>query len=196
MNKKNRSVLVLGLIVIILAAGGILSSTMFFGRPSNDQITPPSVSTSLIPSKKATSRNYVTPTAAFCGCTWAISGPTSVEFLVTSPSGQKTGYTQTTDTIIYEITYASYGIESGIADATGQGSPSPDFLYFGANNVENGTYELQVIGKQSGNYHLDITIAWDMENIKVNPVDGALEPAQVDKYTISFPDGTVLRGTN
>ena len=116
-----------------------------------------------------------------CNCSWAITSSTNVELLVTSPSGKKTGYLQTSNKYVNELPDASYGIEN------------PDVLYFGQNNPENGTYTLQVIGKQSGMYDLQISIAYGPMKGKSIPINGTMVSDQADEYTIRLPDGLVKK---
>ncbi len=152
----------------------------------------PPLTLSPTPSIKALPSHTPSETS-LCDCSWAISSSTNIEFLVTSPSGEQTGYLQGTKTYVQNIPDSSYGIESGIADDTGQNLPLPDSLYFGLNNSENGIYLLEVTVKQSGKYHLDIGIAWGPMNSKSIPVDGALMANQVDKYELIFPEGAIQK---
>jgi hypothetical protein len=198
MKQRKGNALIALLIVVTLATLGIIGSAIYKGQPKQKVIEPPSITTARISqtTARSSSTSSVSPAISYCNCTWAVTGPTSVEFLITSPSGIQQGYLQATKTYVYDILDASYGIESGIGDATGQGSPTPAFLYFGMNNAQNGTYDLQVIAKTSGNYHLDISVAWNSENSKKLSVDGKLELGQIDKYTVSFPDGIVQKVNN
>lgn len=196
MKPKNRYFLIATLLIVVLATLGILRFTVYYGQSKSKHTTPPTVATALTPSQKTNPTTSVNPIASACNCSWAITSSTSVEFLVISPSGQKTGFMQSTQSYVSEIPDASYGPESGIANDTGQGSPSAGFLYFGMNNAENGKYELEVIGKEGGKYHLDISFAWGSENGKQLPFDGTLDSGQVDKYTITFPEGIVQKVNN
>jgi hypothetical protein len=130
------------------------------------------------------------------GKAWAISGPTNVEFLIVSPSVKQTGYVSAKESYISDIPDASYGIEGGIADATGQGSPTSTLTYFGMNDPANGVYDLQIIAKQSGSYHLEISFAWGPESTKRTSFDGTLNSGQVDKYKVTIPDGIVRKVHN
>ena len=129
----------------------------------------------------------------YCNCSWAITTGTNVEFLVFSPSGQQTGYLQASNSYVNNIPDSSYGIEQGIGDDTGQGPPLPDMNYFGMNNPENGVYEVQIISRQPGDYHLDVSIAWGPMNGKTISIDGTLVTNQVDKYAVTFPDGEIQK---
>lgn len=128
-----------------------------------------------------------------CNCSWAISSGTNVEILVTSPSGQQTGYLQASNSYVNNIPDASYGPEFGIQDPSGQITPMPNINYFGMNNPENGVYKLQVIGISAENYQLDISFAWEPLNSKITAIDGTLSVNQIDKYTITFPDGNIQK---
>src|SRR5439155_559564 len=115
-----------------------------------------------------------------CDCSWAILSSTNVEFLVTNPSGQQEGYLQASNSYINNIPDASYGIEGGIGDTSREENTPPSRLYFGMNNPENGIYKLQIIGKKSGKYHLDVSFAWGPMNGKTTSIDGTLTTNQID----------------
>ncbi len=183
-NSKGFAHLFLLIVLALVVVGGIGYYTYKNGQirltPQQDQPPP-------------TPTKTVSPTiseSSFCNCSWAISSTTNVEFLVTNPSGKQTGYLQATKGYIQDIPDSSYGIEGGISDDTGQSTPSPSYLYFGQNIPENGNYVLQVIPKQVGNYHLEISFAWGPGNTKVSSFDGTLISNQIDKYTITIPDGS------
>lgn len=130
---------------------------------------------------------------------WAITSEPNIEFLITSPSGQKTGYLEESNSYIEGIPNAYYGIEGGIADATGQNPPSPYFLSFGLNNPENGIYLFQILsrhGKQPGSYHLRV-IFMRGSGAELSEedtlIDGMLTTNQVDNFTITIPSGTIQK---
>src|SRR3972149_7706563 len=144
------------LFVIIILALAVVGGIGYYENKNGQIRLPPQQAQPFPPPTKTASPTISEP-SKFCNCSWAILSTTNVEFLVTSPSGQQTGYLQAGNSYVNNIPDASYGIEGGIADDTGQNPPSPSFNYFGQNNPQNGIYGLQVISKQSGKYHLDET---------------------------------------
>lgn len=128
-----------------------------------------------------------------CDCSFAISASTNIELLITSPSGKQTGYLATSDRYTNEIPDASYGIGNGIASDTGEGPGIPDRNYFGVNNPEIGDYALEVIGKQTGKYQLDIAIALAPGEGKQTSLGSTTSPNQTDKYKFTIPDLSVQR---
>ncbi len=127
---------------------------------------------------------------------WTIDSGTNVEFLVTSPSGQQEGYLQASNNYINTIPDAGYGVEKGIGDPDGEGAPLPDHRSFSVWNPKNGIYVLEIISKQPGKYNLSMTFSWgtgsDVKSKEVSIV-GTLTKNQVDKYTITIPDGTIQK---
>ena len=149
--------------------------------------------TIILPKGISTSPAPNTPESKNCDCSWAITGSTNVEFLITDPYGKQTGYLKDLKTYAREIPDSSYGIESGMADDLGQNPPQPDIQYFGMNNADNGVYKLEVIGRENGSYHIEIAIVWGPMNTKSILFDGDLDVNQVDSYQIMFPSGTIQK---
>ncbi len=85
---------------------------------------------------------------SLCNCSFVISSISNVEFLVTSPSGQQTGYVQGNKYPLLNIPSSSYGVQPGISDDTGESPPLPDSVQFGTSEGENGIYNVQIFPKQ------------------------------------------------
>jgi hypothetical protein len=198
MYRRRGIVMVVLLLVVFLAAIGIFGLYLFQKQQNKVPGTVLNKITALhntvtpfySPSSIPNSSPIPTETST-CDCSWAISSGTNVEFLITSPSGQQEGYLQSSNSYIKDLPDAYYGVEPGIADETGQNPPQPDMLQFGQSNPQNGIYDIQVIGKHPGNYHLDILFAWGPSNTEKLSFEGILNLNQIDKYKVTFPDGTV-----
>ena len=197
MMKHRRVIKIILLLIVLLGTLTIVAAFIYIRQPYGIIFVAPAQrlqsSGSIIPS---VTPGILLPTSyasSVCTCSWAKSTDTNVELLVTSPSGQQEGYLLTSNSYINNIPEASYGIEQGIADPSKKELPLPDRLYFGVSDAENGIYELQVIGKQPGKYHLDVGFSWGPMNTKSVSVEGTLTTNQVDKYTVTLPDGVIQK---
>jgi hypothetical protein len=198
-------VILLVVVAILLVSSVVYLSSIHYQSVFNEMnvvlptasATPCSSSLSPQSSTGVPTSTPSTPTlpaqSQLCNCSWTISSGTNVEFLVTSPSGKQTGYLQASNSYVSGIPDASYGIEEGIADDTGQNPSLPNILVFMTNSAENGTYTMQIIPKQLGKYHLEVAFVWGPGSSKVVPIEGTLVTNQTDKYTITFPSGTVQK---
>lgn len=74
-----------------------------------------------------------------------------------------------------------------------QTTPMPAENYFGVSEAETGIYKLQVIGKQSGKYVLDVRIARISSTGKVATISGTIAANQIDQYNVDIPVGTIQK---
>ena len=123
------------------------------------------------------------------GRSWVIVAHSPVQLLITDPTGAQTGFNPATGSNLQDIVGSSYGVQQGLIDDTGVLPPLPDVLYFGQNNLEDGTYKVQVIGTGSGPYTLDFAVASGPSNTSLQTVTGTAVPGQTDTYIVSTSGG-------
>lgn len=133
-----------------------------------------------------------------CKSSWAVSGSENVQFLVTDPNGVQTGFDRIKDLIVQNIPDSSYGLQPGIGDDTGKSTPMPSRRYFGMNDPINSVYILQIFAEQAANYDIDVATAFGPSYLKNEnlPFSGTLTTNQIDKYKVSFSDGSILKVNN
>jgi hypothetical protein len=124
-----------------------------------------------------------------CDCAWAISGTSNLEFVVIDPDGRREGYIKDTNSYANELPDASYGPDTGASDDSGGGTKATALVMFNMNSPKNGTYILQIIGKEPGNYHVEISFTWGPNDSKLTKFDGLISEGQVNKYRINIPEG-------
>lgn len=132
----------------------------------------------------------------YCDCSLAITTTSNIEFIVTNPFGQQSGFQQNKADYINEIPNASYGLEEGIMDASGQGIPLQDLRYFSVNDPLNGVYILKIIPQQSGTYNLTIALVWGPENSISYTYKSVLGENQADFFQLSLPEGLIEKERN
>ena len=123
------------------------------------------------------------------GTSWVIVAHSPVKMLITDPNGTQTGFNPTTGSNVLNIPGSSYGVQKGINDPNSPQPPLPDVLYFGQNDLENGTYKVQVIGTGNGPYTLDFGTASGPGNTSLQSVTGTAVPGQTDTYIVSAVGG-------
>lgn len=180
------------LIILPLALAGLFITASYIGR-SNVKSGFLQTTSVVPPSQDTKTTSTITPSGSVCDCSFAISGPANVEFLVIDPMGRQTGYVKDNGSYVSDIPDASYGLQGGIGDDTSPEPPTSAIVYFGMNNPLGGIYELQVIGTGAGDYHIEIGFAWGPMDTKKIEFDGTLLAGGVDKYKISIPDGSVVK---
>ncbi|MEA3202037.1 MAG: hypothetical protein QOE90_3465, partial [Thermoplasmata archaeon] len=91
---------------------------------------------------------------AATGSAWTVSAHSPVQFLVTDPNGARTGVDPATGDLLDEIPGASYGLDAGIGDESGERPPMPDVTTFALPALQDGDYQVQVVGTGQGAYGL------------------------------------------
>jgi hypothetical protein len=123
------------------------------------------------------------------GRSWVIVAHSPVQLFITDPTGAQTGFNPATGSNLQNIAGSTYGVQQGLIDDTGVLPPLPDVLYFGQNNLEDGTYKVQVIGTGSGPYTLDFAVASGPGDTSLQTVTGTAVPGQTDTYIVSTSGG-------
>jgi hypothetical protein len=124
--------------------------------------------------------------------TWTIVAHSPVQMLITDPNGKQTGFNSATGTNLMDIPGSNYGIQDPIDD-TGTLPLPPSSLNFGQNNLENGTYKVQVIGTGSGPYILDFATASGPGKTSLQTVTGTAAPGKTDTYIVTVQGGQPIQ---
>lgn len=122
-----------------------------------------------------------------------MSGDINVELLVTDSQGRQEGYLLQSNSYTNTLPNGTYGLEKGETDLSGKSPPLPDSIQFAVNNPPNGKYTIQVIGRNSGTYHVDIVLVNSNYQNSTRSLDGISSVNKVDTYTLTLPDGTLQK---
>jgi len=158
-----------------------------FGSP--DSLAPDSHGT-LAP----LSANYLEvidfPNNVHLGSFWALRSQSPVQFLITGPTGARTGFDPSTGTYLSGIPGSTYGIEpaNGHVPPLEPGSLGPgaaDNAYFQVIGPPAGQYTVQVVGTASGAYAFDFAVGSGSGGPALRTLGGTTQPGQVDVYTVT-----------
>lgn len=179
-------------VIVILAGCGYYFLTSKANYTSQETKSPQVVVTPNETSKPASA----SPQALHLSIsTWEMIGTANIELLVTDQSGNQTGYLPSTRLDVNRILNAGYYVGGGITDPS-TGRSMADHPDFSAQNPSNGTYQLEIIGKELGDYNVDVYLTsgsgQDLKDIPSPVINGKITHInQVDKYSITLPDGNI-----
>ena len=111
-----------------------------------------------------------------------------VELLITSPSGNQTGYNAATGKTFANIPQSGYVAQSLANDTTHRGPYTPTTKVFDVIGPDNGTYSVQAIGTGTGPFSLDFASYDSGGNHTRTTLTGSTIPGVINKYSITYSD--------
>jgi hypothetical protein len=127
-----------------------------------------------------------TPPPNYSG--FAVTGHSPVQFLLTSPSGNETGYDQSNSTNFYQIPNSSYYQNSNDYNGTGPAEPSVPTLE--VQLPANGTYKLDVVGTGTGNYTVDFSVANKSGGSYLEQFKGSIASSSIQTFEFNYSDSS------